>query len=152
MSETQTRADKTQSERRRRRGDTVLMGTKLGVNPDFLDPNFKYRWINDDGIRVEQLTVHDDWDLVDDPKKVGKADADGLGSKIAKAVNRGGGRAYLARKPRKFYDEDQAEKRRGLDATMDSIKRGIPQTDGGAAALSQNVAYVPNGPSGISIK
>lgn len=152
MSNTQTRAEEVSQERRRRRGDTVMMGTKLGVNPDFLDPAYNYRWINDDGIRIEQLTVHDDWDLVDDPNKVGKQDTDGLGTKMVKAVNKGGGRAYLARKLKKFYNEDQAAKGKVLDATMDSIKRGIPQAAEGAAPLSQSHAYVPNGPSGIDIR
>lgn len=152
MSETLTRAEKTTQERRRRRGDTIIMGTKLGVDRKFLDPNYEHRWINDDGIRIEQLTVNDDWDLVEDPSKAGKPDADGPGTKISKVVNKGGGRAYLARKPKTFYKEDQAAKGKVLDATMDSIKRGIPQTAEGAAPLSQAHAYVPNGPSGIDIR
>jgi hypothetical protein len=151
----ETRADAVKTERRRRRGNTAHSGMKLGVNEEFLDrDNFEYRWINDNGGRIEQMTAGDDWDLVPDPAKEGKSDADGLGSIISKVVgkseNGSGMRAYLARKPKEFYIEDQAEKRRSLDATMDAIKRGVPQT-GDASPLGAN-AYVPGGPTGISIK
>lgn len=148
-----TRADEVKSERRRQRGPTVLTGQKLGVSEAFLDRNkFEYRWLNDDGGRIEQMTTADDWDLVEDPKKVGKEDADGLGTKISKVVGRGESgamRAYLARKPKVYYDEDQREKRASIKETMDAIKRGTPSTE--ATPLGDS-GYIPDGGSGISIK
>jgi hypothetical protein len=150
---TDARATQEKTERRRQRGSNVLSGLKLGVDPKFLDSkNFEYRWINDNGGRIDQLTRADDWDLVPDPSKKGKPDADGEGSMISKVVGRGESgqpmRAYLARKPKAFYEEDQADKRASIDKTMESIKRGTPQTE--APALGQS-GYVPGGPGGIQI-
>lgn len=150
-----TRSEEVKTERRRRRGDNVLLGQKLGVSEEFLDrANFEYRWINDDGRRIQQRTVDDDWDLVEDPAKQGKPDADGLGTKVSKVVNtRGEGgpmNAYLARKPKEFYDEDQRAKRDRNDALMQPILKGQVVPDG-AAPLGVN-GYVPNGPTGIQIK
>lgn len=149
------RATTEKLERRRQRGSTVVHGQKLGVNEAFLDRgNFEYRWINDDGGRIETMTQGDDWDLVADPKKVGKPDADGLGAMISKVVGRGESgqamRAYLAKKPKKFYVEDQAEKRHSIKQTMDAIRSGAPQVSG--APQLGATAYVPGGPTGISIK
>lgn len=148
----QTRADEVKTERRRQRGANQIMGLKLGVSEAILDrQNFEYRWINDNGARIEQMTTADDWDLVPDPKKEGKPDADGLGSIISKVVGKGESgqpmRAYLARKPRKFYEEDQRDKANSIKRTVDAIKRGEPQTD--APSLG-SAGYVPS--SGIQIK
>lgn len=147
-----SRADEVKSERRRQRGANQIMGLKLGVSESILDrQKFEYRWINDNGGRIEQMTTADDWDLVPDPKMQGKPDADGLGSIISKVVGKGESgqpmRAYLARKPRQFYEEDQRDKRDSIKRTMDSIKRGEPQTE--APALGK-AGYVPS--SGIQIK
>lgn len=150
-----TRATTEKQARRRQRGSTVFHGQKLTVSEAFLDrKNFEYRWINDDGGRIDQMTQADDWDLVADPSKTGKADADGLGSKVSKVVGRGEAgqamRAYLARKPKAFYAEDQAEKRQSIKQTMDAIKHGVPKVDG--APQLGATAYIPGGPTGISIK
>lgn len=151
----ENRAEAVKSERRRKPGDMVHLGIKLGVNEALLDRDkYAYRWINDKGGRLEQMTKQDDWDLVDDPDKAAKPDADGLGSKVAKVVGGDGAapmRAYLARKPKAFYDEDAGEKRQRLDKQMESIRRGIPQQAAETEALGAN-AYVPGGQSGISIK
>lgn len=149
-----TRSEQTKDERRRRRSDTVILGTKLGVSPDFLDPNYSYRWLNDDGGRIEQMTTNDDYDLVPDPAKKGKPDSDGLGSIISKVVGKGEGgqplKAYLARKPKEFYDEDKARKAASIKQTMDAIGQGTPPVDGASGLGSHG--YVPGGPTGISIK
>jgi hypothetical protein len=149
-----TRAEAVRSDRRRRRDDTVNLGLKLGVSPKFLDPNFNYRWLNDDGGRIEQTTTMDDYDLVDDPSKVGKPDADGLGGKVRKVVGKSdtGGPlyAYLARKPIDFYREDQSRKADSIKKTMDAIRMGTPPIEG--ASVLGDKGYVPGGPTGISIK
>lgn len=149
------RATVEKQERRRQRGSTVVHGQKLTVNEAFMDrKNFEYRWINDDGGRIEQMTQADDWDLVIDPLKAAKADSDGLGAAVSKVVGRSEGgqamRAYLAKKPKHFYAEDQAEKRKSIKQTMDAIKGGNPAISG--APQLGATAYVPGGASGISIK
>lgn len=151
---TDDRASKEKTERRRQRGSNVLSGIKLGVNPAFLDEkNFSYRWINDNGGRIDQMTKADDWDLVPDPTKTGKPDSDGEGSLVSKVVGRGEAgqpmKAFLARKPRNFYEEDQRDKKETIDKTMESIKRGSPQTEAPGLGAA---GYVPGGSTGIQIK
>lgn len=146
------RKEETQERRRRRNSLDGSAGMKLAVDERFLDrKNFEYRWINDDGARIHAKTVQDDWDFVSDPAKEGKADADGLGSIVSKVVGKNANgqplHAYLARKPKHYYDEDQAEKRRAIEDGMKSIKSGTPQGDG--SQLGSN-AYTPEG--GISIQ
>lgn len=151
----EARATTEKQERRRQRGSTTVHGQKLGVNPAFLDEkNFAYRWLNDDKGRVEQMTQQDDYELVPDPTKTGKPDADGLGAIISKVVGVDDGgrpiRAYLAKKPIAYYRDDQREKSASIKKTMDAIKRGVPSTEG-ASPLGAN-GYVPGGATGISIK
>jgi hypothetical protein len=145
-----TRAEQEKTQRRRQRGNTVLMGQKLGVRPDLLDPDFQYRWINDNGQRLEALTVDDDYDLVRDPSKELKDDNTNEGALVSKVVgtteNNQPIRAYLARKPKRYYDADQKEKQTVLDRQMADIKRGKPSE---AAQMGGN-DYVPQG--GISIR
>ena len=149
MAEQPTRAEQEKTTRRRQRGATVLMGQKLGVRPDLLDPNFKYRWINDIGGRIDDLTVQGDYDLVRDPSKKMKDDNGNEGALVSKVVgtteNNQPIRAFLAREPKHYFDQDQKEKQQVLDAQMADIKRGKPKED---HALD-GVGYVPQG--GISI-
>jgi hypothetical protein len=145
-----TRADQEKTERRRQRGNTVLPGLKLSVREELLDrKNFTYRWINDNGGRIEDLTVADDYDLVRDPKKEIKDDNGNEGALVSKVVgtteNNQPIRAFLARKPKPLYDEDQRDKRAVLDRQMADIKRGKPSE---ASAIGDNT-YVPQG--GINI-
>lgn len=148
------RALQEKTERRRQRGDNIVKGQKLTVSESYLDrTNYEYRWINDNGGRIDQMTKDDDWDLVPDPSKAGKPDSDDVGSMISKVVGRSDigipMRAYLARKPKGFYEEDQRDKRESIDKTMAAIKSGTPQTE--AQPLGQH-GYVPNGPGAIQIK
>lgn len=110
---------------RRRKGAIGGHQRKLGVNQDYLDPAYEHRWINDDKMRLHSLTVQDDWDLVQDPSKSVKQDGTDLGSAISKVVgtNESGQpiRAYLARKPKRFAEEDAAKKREAIDRTMSRI-------------------------------
>lgn len=130
---TENRAAEVKADRRRRRNSTVLTGQKLGVDESLLDrKNFEYRWINDRAGRINAMTKNDDWDLVTDPSKAVKGDSTNEGALISIDVGFGENnqpmKAYLARKPKAFYNEDQAAKRADLDKTMDAIKRGKPQT------------------------
>lgn len=150
---TENRAAEVKAERRRRRNTTVLTGQKLGVDESLLDrKNFEYRWINDKAGRISAMTKNDDWDLMVDPSKKVKDDATNEGALISIDVGYGENnqpmKAYLARKPKDFYREDQAAKAADLDRTMEAIKRGKPQT--AEAQELGNKSYVPEG--GISIR
>lgn len=145
------RAEQEKTERRKQRGNAMLPGLKLGVREDLLDrKNFNYRWINDNGARIEDMTVSDDYDLVRDPQKIMKDDNGNEGALVSKVVgtteNNQPIRAFLARKPKKYFDEDQKEKQAALDRQMADIKRGKPSE---AAQMGGN-DYVPQG--GISIR
>lgn len=149
------RAAQEQSERRRRRGTGALSGLKLAVNEDALDrKNFEYRFVNDRPGRIAQLTQNDDYDIVTDPSKEAKPDSTNEGTGISVYV--GGGengqpmRGYLLRKPKKYYQEDQAEKQALIDEQLKAIKRGAPQVQGQDARDLAQVSYVPEG--GISIR
>lgn len=149
-----TRADEVRKERRRKRGSTIITGQKLGVNEALLDrKNFEYRWINDKPGRINAMTTDDDWDLVTDPSKAVKGDGTNEGGLVS--INVGAGennqplKAYLARKAKDLYAEDQDEKRENLDRMMGAIKRG-KQEGPEAHELAGHRSYVPEG--GITIQ
>lgn len=112
LSETQRpgrpkRAEVTQRERRRRSGGTQ---PKLAI-PDHIKqrhPDMEFRWARDDGGRMQQLTINDDWDPVPgvEPIHGGKGES-GLAMK-----------KYLLMKPKVFMEQDRAEKLARIDATV----------------------------------
>ncbi|MEY1555322.1 hypothetical protein AB3Y40_06770 [Yoonia sp. R2331] len=146
--ETPKRKDRTENEvvRRRKRGGGEVHGRRLGVNSNLLDFNqFKYRWINDVPARMHSKTQDDDWDVVtNDGVKDDSAD---LGNAVTQIVGtKADGSplvAYLCRKPKTFWEEDQAEKSAELDRQLAQMRSGNDR-DGGPQS-----DYTPN--TGISI-
>jgi len=140
---------------RRRRRDDLTDGRhrKLAVDGE-LDPNYVYRWINDDPGRVYNLTKQDDWDRVTEDMLNGpKSDRDRqLGSGLERIVEASGKRAILVRKRKDYYDGDKAKEQAFLDAQMTDLKRGVTPTGpkGEQTLSASDHAYVPAG--GISIK
>jgi hypothetical protein len=142
-----TRADETKTARRRRNTDQLTGNrNRMAVDTSTLDrENFEYRFINDVGTRVHDLTVRDDWDIVSDRDGKVKGDTAGDGAQVA--VNAGNGadgkpvRAILVRKPKDFYKTDDAAKQRQIDAQEAALKGG--STPGG----DQTNQYVPNSQS-----
>lgn len=135
------------AERRKRRSS--VHGSRLGVSEDLLDFNqYAYRWINDvpGGARIYDMTKNDDWDVMTQDGGVLKDDATDGAISVIVGSNPDGSplRAYLCRKPKAFYDEDQAEKAAELDEQLAQLKRG--NTREGAAQSD----YVPTG--GISMR
>lgn len=144
-----TRAETIRTERRRKPGATVLSGLKLGIPEEMLDrSNFEYRWANDKGNRVAQLTA-DDWDAVSEPVK---ADSDGSGSVQTKIVGTDGGKpvsAILMKKRKDWYLADRKESQKPLDETDEAIRRGVNhQKD--SPELSGGVGYTPGGQNTVS--
>lgn len=142
-----SRNDQIKTERRRRNSDALAgKRRRLAVNEDTLDrENFEYRWVNDDGARVQALSTQDDWDVVTDR---GGATKEGVHSAKVETVVGVGDRgspvkAVLMRKPKTYYDEDEAAKQRRIDETEKAVKSGSSQ-----GGNSEN-SYVPN--EGIQI-
>lgn len=140
---TTTRREEVQTRRKQRDGGE-LEGRRLGVARSKLDfVNFAYRWVNDNPARLYAKTQEDDWDIVsNDGVKIDGAD---LGNAVSQVVGtKPDGSpllAYLCRKPRKYFDEDQADKAAELDKQLAELRRG---NDRSGAAQSD---YVPS--SGI---
>lgn len=93
------RAEVTQTERRRRKGG---INDKLTIPENVTrdHPDMEFRWARDDGGRMQQLTVNDDWDKVPgvEPIHGGKGET-GTAMKM-----------HLLMKPKKFMEEDRREK------------------------------------------
>jgi hypothetical protein len=120
-----------ESQPRRRKSATSgeLTGQRLGVPKSILDHDrFAYRWINDDtgSARIYAKTKEDDWDIVaNDGELCDSADLGNAVSKIVGTAPDGSAlRAYLCRKPRGFFDEDQKAKSAELDRQMAELRRG----------------------------
>ncbi len=140
-------SNRQQAERQqRRRREELGQGRRrnLGLSME-KDPNFTYRWVNDEPGRIHALTVNDDWEVVaGDGNREAKDKA--LGTGVERIVDRRGRKAVLLRKPKHYYVEDKAKEQAQIDETEKSIKRGESRSPEG---LSGPAAYVPAG--GISI-
>lgn len=130
------RPPKDQETRRRRkvRDDGEVIGTRLAVNKSLLDfDSFVYRWINDVPARLRAKTIEDDWDIVRNDGGVKDDNAD-LGNAVMQIVGTkpdgSALTAYLCRKPKKFYDEDQAQKTAELDKQLQELRRGNDRSGG----------------------
>lgn len=142
------RKEEVREDRRRRRATGAINQTlgRLGVNPDLLDHDkYAYRFINEEqNGRLFMKTHHDDWDVVMNDGEV-KEDNTDLGNAVSIVVgtHKDGSpkRAYLCRKLKTYFDEDQAEKQQVLDEQLEQLRRGNDR-HGGAQS-----DYVPN--SGI---
>lgn len=150
-----TRVEQERS-RRRRRGD-VSMGRlrTLAIEGD-LDPNYTYRWINDDPGRVHALTVRDDWERVT-AAELGQADErdKNLGTGVERIVDKvSGKRAVLVRKPKDYYFEDKAKEQQHLEEIDKMIKHGqvpvAPPDNADVSGKDMAAQYVPAG--AISIR
>lgn len=133
------RADEVRTERRRKPGSAVDMGIKLHVDEAEKDPNYVYRWVNDTGMRVQQMTQND----FDPAPYQGKgAESRVVGTDSGKPI-----KSVLMRKRKDWHDDDQKAKRKPLDEMEQAIKRGAAHKQ--EADLSGDVAYTPG--SGNSI-
>lgn len=144
-----SRADEVKGQRRRRTHFGLRSHLRFSV-PDELrdDNNYVYRWVVDRPGRIEQLTVHDDYDFVvkdeikDDPRQTGG------GTRIERhaGTDQNGQpmRAYLVRKPKDYYVKDKAAEQADLSKRMAAIKRGRTPDEQGKS-ISDDGMYVPRG-------
>lgn len=139
-----TRNAQIKAERRRRNTD-ALGGKRrrLGLTGE-KDPEFEYRWINDEGTRVHDLTVLDDWEVVSDRDGKMKEGVTGTGAEVSIPVGMGEHgrpvRAILVRKPKAWYEDDKRAAQRRIDEKEVAMRGG----DAGAG-MSQTESYVPRG-------
>lgn len=135
-----------QGARRRKMVDAGVAGQRLGVNRSMLNfDKFAYRWINDTPARMHSKTKEDDWDVV--MNEGVKEDSADLGKAVRQVVgtHKDGSPmyAYLCRKPKSYFDEDQKAKHAELDRQLAELRRGND------ASGAQQSDYVPA--SGISL-
>lgn len=133
---------------RRRRNTEALGGRarKLGLDERKLDrENFVYRWAVDEGTRLHELTVNDDWEVVADRSGTLKADGSGTGAEIAVPTVAGSGavKQILLRKPKSYHEDDKRKSLRRIDETEAGLKSGA------VPGAGSDGAYVPR--NGISI-
>jgi hypothetical protein len=113
---------------RRRNAAAGVAGYRLGVAQSKLDfDNYSYRWINDAPARIHAKTVEDDWDIVMNEGGV-KDDSADLGKAVSQIVGtaKDGSpvRAYLCRKPKDYFEQDQKAKSAELDRQLAELRRG----------------------------
>ncbi len=114
---------------RRKRVDIDLTGKRLSVRMDLLDHDkYRYRWVNDADVRLFRLTKQDDWEVMTQNGSAVKEDNSDLGDAISIPVGtKPDGspmRAYLCRKLRRFFDEDQKKKQTDLDEQLARLRAG----------------------------
>ena len=136
------REETIKAERRRRNSDGLAgVRNRLGISADLDTKNFVYRWVNDEGTRIHDLTVNDDWDFVESRDGSAKADATGLGANVAVPVgtdkNGAPVKGVLLRKRRDYHDEDELAKRRRIDELEAGLKQGA------TPGADQDRQYVP---------
>ena len=138
------RQEAVKKSRRRREGLGLDRNLRLHVPEGVKDPNFHYHWINDNPGRILNKTVQDDYDIVTEEDLRGEKLGEGEGTQVKRAVGTGpdGGwkYAYLCRKPKDFYKEDQKTEQAEIDAKMKAIKQGSQEGLG-----KEDHSYVPKG-------
>lgn len=140
--------------RRRRRDDMGDGRLRNLAVVGTLDPNYVYRWINDEPGRVHNLTKMDDWDTVTEIDLGARGDKDRqVGSVVERIADKSTGRrCILVRKPRDYHVEDRLKAQRRVDEIDAMVKRGDVQAGSPDVEPRRNGvnAYVPAG--GINIQ
>lgn len=144
-----TRGEEIAGRRRRREGLGAERGKKLHIPEESKDPNFVYRWVNDRGGRVRQLTQMDDYEVVSsselnggDPDPTGNT---AEGTVMKRTADSGiGESAVLLKKPREYYEADKKEEQKAIDARDEAMRRGPPPSSQDGLTNKDN-AYVPGG-------
>lgn len=92
-------------------------------------PGYQRRWINDEAGRIHNAEAGGYQFVNDSTLQVGDVDIDNgnrdLGARVSRVVDKGTGqKAYLMEIKEKFYEEDQREKVRKVEAVDKRIKKG----------------------------
>jgi hypothetical protein len=145
-------------QRRRERGpaDPLLGRLKLAIPEDAKDKDFVYRWVNDSEMRVYSMKERD-WELVDDLDIAKDERNTSIGTRIERVANERTvakpQKAYLMRKYREFFDEDERRKESARQLGEEAIMTGnLPQSaskEGRVLTEADNM-YIPQ--EGIRIR
>lgn len=105
------------------------MGSRLKLEVRNQDPNFVYRWFNDEGERIQEaIESGREYVLKEDVRIDTAVEKPGLGSCVCKAVGKhpdGSPKmAYLLRIRKDWYEADQIEKQKAADLVDQSIRTG----------------------------
>lgn len=105
------------------------MGARLKLEVRDKDPNYVYRWFNDEGDRInEAIESGREYVFKEDVVLGDSVEKPGLGSCVSKAVGKhpdGSPKmAYLLRIRKEWYDEDQIKKQQAADLVDQSIRTG----------------------------
>jgi len=114
---------------RRRKGKVGGQKQKLYVHESDRDPKFTYRWINDQKSRVHDLTVNDDWDIVDRTEGSARTEIVGTGANGEPITG------YLVRKPKEFYEADKAEKAAEIDKKVEALRNATVESGYGEVRI-----------------
>jgi hypothetical protein len=150
------RAEAVASGRRRRK--TGSLNRMAQFKLDFIEPedldlaNYQYRWTNDEGSRIRQLTRADDYDFVTLDELGQGVDRDQTDSEsdgrmrvlVGKDKSGNPTYSYLLKKRREFFEADQEEEVIAREEQMAGrVYRG--EVDEPEEAALANHAYVPAG-------
>lgn len=116
----------TKGVRKPRRGGITGFRSPLAIRGNLDRENFEYRIVNDyeDGARIAQFQDND-WEIVNKSdievgeKKVNKPTPEGTPVQVSVGQ---GTKAYLMRKPKDWYADDQKAKQAEVDATEQTMK------------------------------
>ncbi len=146
-----TRQETTAKSRRRRSDSFDGLDYRLDVPDEAKDSNYVYRWINDEPGRLFQLTEQDDYDFVYDEgiRSEGSGahkNTDG-GTRISRIVGRSKTgeplRAYLCRKLKEYYDEDNRKRQRQWRELTSQVEVGNVPGGDGLFGRDPEHAYIP---------
>lgn len=137
MAPRQNRTEEVAQERRRRTAGTLdrMAQMKLAIPDSVRDENADYtlRWVNDTGNRMHFMTVEDDWSKIDNVKPVPVGT-----NEEGKPVY-----AHLCRKPKAFWEQDNAERVAATVEREKGILRAV--TTDPQDTRTADVSYVPAG-------
>jgi len=159
----------TTERRRRRRGTLDRMAQfKLDVfSPEQLDPEYIYRWVSEEGNRLRICTRTDDYDFVTadeipdfSPEDMTDSEPGGrLRMIVGERKNGTPIYAFLVKKPRQFWEQDNEEAMDFRDdmlagrvyrAELNDVEIGLAADDkvktarvGGVAGVREDTFYVP---------
>lgn len=142
------RATEERTVRRRRNDDYNGHYMNLGVDETLIDPNYEYRWINDDRGRLEKRTQQDDWDFVNDPKIHADPKNVTVDSRVRRVVgttkNNQPLYAYYCRKRKEWCEADRRSKHSARSERRSRMIRNQQDTtaDGGLSADPKHT-YIP---------
>lgn len=145
----ENRADGVSRARRRRQDSGEFDGNafKLAVPEDEKDQRYVYRWINDDGSRIMQMTKQDDWDICTVDEFSTDFRNTGEGTQVSRIVGKDSTgrpmRAFLCKKLREYEESDRARELERLDRLYFQMRQGELPGNQGFAGENPNLRYVP---------